>query len=181
MRIYIYMCVWCCLRCIIHFVCRPKLGFLCCSNRFYEGGPSSFSCICCIPFNGMSVNENKIINVLSTNDDGNKQATQHRPNICSCSSELVLFETFYHKERWNIATLLQSVDRNCGNSNSSVYCVCVSFLFIVCCCWFIFLLAHCNCTWWTVCIYIHYTDECNNPCSLYNQHKIISIFFFCSS
>lgn len=107
-------CVCMCVRCVRMFmslfnaaVCVPiETRVSCCGgNRFMKikrrGTLFVELCARCIPFSGMSVNVEIIINVLMTTTTAAAAAAKQRPkhNACQHSSELVLFETFYHKER----------------------------------------------------------------------------------
>lgn len=148
MHTYIETCVWhwfCCCFMRVHvcvafayvfyeFEARVSCGGNCFMNIKRRGTLFVELCARCIPFNGMSVNVEIIINVLmtTTTSTAAAAAAKQRPkhNVCQHRSELVLFETFYHKERWNIATL-PSRSELCGTAIPLCIVYVVRLVFVV--------------------------------------------------
>lgn len=137
MRIYVCMCA--CVAFVCLWVCSMlpiETRVSCCGNRFMKikrrGTLFVELCARCIPLSGMSVSVEVIINVLMTTSSTTAAAAKQRPkhNVCQHSSELVLFETFYHKERWNIATL-PSRSELCGTAIPLCIVYVFHFIFVL--------------------------------------------------
>lgn len=77
-------------------------------------------------------NHHQCIDDDDVDDSSSSRAAKQRPkhNVCQHSLELVLFETFYHKERWNIATL-PSRSELCGTAIPLCIVYVFHFVFVV--------------------------------------------------